>query len=46
MYYVIAYNALGGDSDKSNIAKVLPITVPSGLSVPTLVTNTETSITV
>lgn len=46
MYYVTAFNALGGESEASNEATVTPITIPSGLTPPTLVTNTETSITV
>lgn len=42
----MAFNLLGGDSKPSVEAKVTPITVPSGLAAPTLVTKTQTSLTV
>jgi hypothetical protein len=45
-YHIVAYNALGGESDESVHAKVIPITVASGLSAPTLVSKTLNSITV
>lgn len=45
-YHVKAYNSLGGDSPKSLDAQVTPITIPSGLPAPTLVTRTKTSLTV
>lgn len=45
-YHVTAYNTLGGESDESVHIHVIPITVPSGLVAPTLVTKTLTSLTV
>jgi fibronectin type 3 domain-containing protein len=45
-YYVTAFNALGGESESSVHLRVLPITVPSGLTAPTLVSKTLNSLTV
>jgi hypothetical protein len=45
-YTVVAFNQIGGDSPSSVQAQVTPITVPSGLPAPTLVTRTQTSLTV
>lgn len=45
-YYVTAMNERGGESAPSQSFKVVPITVPSGMTAPTEVTHDLTSITV
>ncbi len=45
-FHVTAVNALGGESEKSVDVQVTPISIPSGLLAPTLVTRTLTSLTV
>lgn len=45
-YTVKAYNDIGGDSEPSFEASVTPISVPSGLHAPTLVSQSKTSLVV
>jgi len=45
-YTVTAYNTLGGERDYSIHLSVVPVTVPSGMTAPTLVSTTLTSLTV
>lgn len=45
-FFVKAYNALGGDGAQSSYLKLTPITVPTGMTAPTEVASTQTTISV
>jgi hypothetical protein len=45
VYVVTSYNVLGGESQHSNQVKLSPIKEPSGMTAPTEVTHTLTSVT-